>query len=346
MSIKGISQTMYVRKKEASIITFWGNKKLVNFGELERVDFMYAGKREPGYIDFVNNDNRITRFEFKAVANEKITRTVNLIRENYTELSINELHVENLKFYERWWFIVLTMLFCCGPIGLFLMWYKRKSTLDFRVTLTILMLVIWGTGTYAIYLTYVPAVNNANAVLGSYYDALNGDSREALNMLSQNDASTDSDVYKASTYKVGKDMPAGEYVLIADNADIRYFQVSSDSTGSADAILANGIFQSNTIVTVSNGQYFNFIGCHATPITEAPALDTTKDGMFKVGTHIDPGEYQIWPSENAEISYYAVLKDSTHMSESIKSNGILQGREYVTLEKGEYLELTGCYIME
>lgn len=352
MSVKGISQTLFVRKEEAIIVTFSGNKKPIVYDNLKRIEYMYATKGESGYIDFVNNNNRTTRFVFNTKANEKIVKTINLISEKYPELAINERHAVDLKFYERWWFIVITMFFCCWPIGLFLMWYKRKSTLDFRITLTVLIIAIWGGGTYAFYLNYISAMNNLNAAIEANYDVMNGSNidqdiplqNEAVN--NQTDTNQSNDIYKESTYKIGNDMPAGEYVLISDDSDIKYFQISNDSTGISNSIIANGVFQTNTIVTVDNGQYFKFSGCYAVPITEAPDLDTTKEGMFKVGTHLDPGEYQLWASSDADVAYYAVHEDSTHKSESIKTNGIIEGRTYVTVEKGEYLELTGCYIME
>jgi len=350
MSIKGVTQIMYVGGEEARIITLLGRSIPITYSDLKRIDYMYAAKGESGYVDFINNNNKATRFEFNAKANDQISRTIKSIHKNYPELMINEKNAEDLRFYERWWFMILTMFFCCAPIGLFLMWYKKKSTFDFRILLTIIIISIWGSGTYAVYL----AMNNTNAVLDAYHDTLNGTNtieqdKPLLNDIAiaptESEQNTD-DTYKASTYKIGTDMPAGEYVLVADDTDIKYFQISNDSTGLTNSIITNGVFQTNTIVTVSNGQYFNFIGCYAVPITESPTLDITKEGMFKVGKHLDPGEYQIWASSESDVAYYAVHKDSTHKSESIKTNGVIEGRTYVTVEKGEYLELTGCYIME
>ncbi|WP_313260751.1 hypothetical protein [Lacrimispora sp.] len=345
MSIKGVTQTMYVRKEEASIITLLGNTKIVVYNNLKHIDYMYAIKSESGYIDFVDNNNRTTRFEFNTKANDLILKTINLIHKKRPELTMNEKHAGDLRFYERWWFMIVTMFFCCGPIGLFLMWYKKKSTLDFRILLTIIIIAIWGSGTYAVYLT----MNNTNAALDAYHDTLNGANIKEQDIPLQSESlnkTESNDIYKASTYKIGNDMPAGEYVLIADDTDIKYFQISNDSTGLSNSIITNGVFQTNSIVTVDNGQYFNFTGCYAVPISEDTTLDTTKEGMFKVGKHLDPGEYQLWASNESDVAYYAIHKDSSHNSESIKTNGIIEGRTYVTVEKGEYLELTGCYIME
>jgi hypothetical protein len=59
----------------------------------------------------------------------------------------------------------------------------------------------------------------------------------------------------------------------------------------------------------------------------------------------NPGS-QLRKTDGADVSYYAIMKDSTHKMESIKTNGVIEGREYVTVEKGDYLELQCCYIIE
>lgn len=350
MSIKGTAQELYVGKQESNIISFFGNKKKIDYSDLKRIDYMLASASESGYLDFVHNSNKINRFEFNRKANEKILRTIELIQENNDGINFNEKRVNDLKFYERWWFMILTMFFCCAPVGLFLMWYKKKSTLNFRVTLTLLLSVIWISSIYVSYLNYVTAINRASEAIGKYQNALgsaysSNSTLESMESTEQNNANY-KDVYEAATYKIGQDMPAGEYVLFANASDVNYFQVSSDSSGAITSISANGVLKTNTIVTVSNGQYFNFIGCYAVPITEVTELDTSKEGMFKIGVNLDPGEYQLWKIDGSDVSYYAIMKDSTHKMESIKSNGIIDSREYVTVEKGDYLELQGCYIME
>lgn len=343
---------MYVGKKESNIISLWGSKKKIDYDDLKRIEYMVAAIMESGYIDFVHNDNKVERFEFNRKANEKISRTVELIQENNDSINFVEKRVEDLKFYERWWFIILSIFLFCAPIGLFLIWYKKKSTLHFRIMLTLLLSVLWITGIYASCLNYLSIMDESSAAIIEYQKTLdniysnNNTSGETYNESVDQSNSKYQDIYKAATYKIGKDMPAGEYVLFADSSDVNYFQISTDSSGSIASISANGVFKTNTIVTVSIGQYFNFIGCYAVPITEVPELDTTKEGMFKIGVHLNAGEYQVWPTDGVDVSYYAVMKDSTHGLESIKTNGVLSGREYVTVEKGDYLELQGCYIIE
>lgn len=174
MGIKGTSQTLYVSKKESNIVSFWGNKKKINYDDLKCINYMFATISELGYIDFINNDNRTIRFEFKPKSNEQILKTVNYIHEHFSELDLNEYLVSDLKLHERWWFMVLTMFFCCAPVGLFLMWYKKKSTFSFRVTLTLSLATLWLLGTYVSYLNYIHTMDQAQAVIAEYTNNLTG----------------------------------------------------------------------------------------------------------------------------------------------------------------------------
>lgn len=152
--------------------------------------------------------------------------------------------------------------------------------------------------------------------------------------------------YKASTYKVGTDIPAGEYVLFSDSFSA-YFELNKDSSGSLEAIIANDNFDANSIVTLSDGQYFTMTGCYAVPIEECKEIDSTSSGMFKIGYHIPAGEYRIETDENSIVSlaYLEVSKDSTHNLESITANDNFEGAKYITVENGQYLKLVGCHIV-
>ena len=152
--------------------------------------------------------------------------------------------------------------------------------------------------------------------------------------------------YSAGTYKIGTDMPAGEYVLFVDGFS-GYFSINKNSDGDLDNIIANDNFITNTIITVKKGQYLQLNGAYAVPIKQAKELDTTKEGMFKVGTHLKAGEYKIEVDKNstAGYGYVEVSTDSTHTLDSVKTNDNFQGTKYITVKKGQYLKLSGAHIV-
>jgi hypothetical protein len=65
-------------------------------------------------------------------------------------------------------------------------------------------------------------------------------------------------------YKVGYDIPAGEYNLIRNmGSSSAYYAVLSDDSGSISSIVTNSNFSgTNAIVTVSEGQYLKVSRAH------------------------------------------------------------------------------------
>ena len=145
--------------------------------------------------------------------------------------------------------------------------------------------------------------------------------------------------YENSTYKVGTDMPAGEYVLYATSG-LGYFCVSSDSYG--NSIVFNDNFEYNSIVSVEEGEYIELSRCYAEPIKSAGFLATTGSGMFKIGEHLPAGEYKLRATDDR--GYYCVYNDSRH--DNIETNDNFSGRAYVSVRNGQYLLLSRCEIDE
>lgn len=145
--------------------------------------------------------------------------------------------------------------------------------------------------------------------------------------------------YTAGVYKAGNDLPAGEYILFADNG-AGYFCVSSDSN--QDDIIFNENFKYNSIISINEGEYLNLTRCYAIPFDEKPELNVDGVGMFKVGTHIPAGEYKLEASGGT--GYYCIYPDSRQ--DDIISNDNFDGQNYVTVTDGQYLVLVRCKFAE
>lgn len=148
--------------------------------------------------------------------------------------------------------------------------------------------------------------------------------------------------YSDGQYKVGVDLPAGEYVAIASDS-FGYFCVSSDPN--KDDILFNDIFETNSILTVNDGEYLELDDCVAVGAEEfysVYTIKTDKTGvMLKVGYDIEPGEYQL-EAIVGETGYYCVFSNSRQ--EDIITNDLFDGTTYVTVSEGQYLVLDDCYL--
>lgn len=147
--------------------------------------------------------------------------------------------------------------------------------------------------------------------------------------------------WDAGMHKVGTDIPVGEYVLKANGYG--YFQISSDSSGELDSIVANDNFTTNSIVTVQDGQYLTLNDCTAYKMGEEPTLDTTKEGMFKVGVHLPAGEYKVHSDGRG---YVEVSSSSSHLLDNIVTNDNIEGDSYITVSDGQYLKLSDAYIVQ
>lgn len=141
--------------------------------------------------------------------------------------------------------------------------------------------------------------------------------------------------FDAGQYKVGVDIPAGEYVVFAK--DSGYFCVSSDSNG--NDILFNDNFDYNSIITIFDGEYLELSRCYAIPFDMVEEMETGKTGcMFKVGTHIRAGEYKL--DAGFDSGYYCIYSNSRH--DYIIANDNFEGQRYVTVSDGQYLLLSRC----
>ena len=151
--------------------------------------------------------------------------------------------------------------------------------------------------------------------------------------------------YKKGMYKIGTDMPAGEYVIVSNT--MTYVAITSDSSGTFDSIIANDNFNNRTIITVSEGQYLEFNSGKAYPISEAPKVVISngelKEGMYKVGLDIPAGEYKI--ASTVSSAYVEISADSSHELASIVSNDNFEGEKYISVSDGQYLKFSRAKLL-
>ena len=170
---------------------------------------------------------------------------------------------------------------------------------------------------------------------------------EATNTEEQTPTESDVITYSSGMYKVGTDIPAGEYLVESDGQE--YIEVATDSTGELDSIVTNAMYNNRMYITVSDGQYLTFGGT-ATPVSEAEAFQTENgyypEGQYLVGKDIPAGEYKISVLENSVtgFGYVEVASDSVGTLNSIITNSNIETDTYQSVTDGQYLTLSGCEI--
>lgn len=168
----------------------------------------------------------------------------------------------------------------------------------------------------------------------------NSDNKDAKSDLGSNEAAPVAS-YSAGSYRVGKDIPSGEYKIISSSRS-GYYCVYPDS--SKGDILSNGNFNTCTYVTVSDGQLLEVTGASFVAIADAkPTSTLSGEGIYKVGFDIQPGEYNITAQSGS--GYYAVLSTvDANESFNIINNDNFEGNSFVTVTDGQYLEISGATV--
>lgn len=152
--------------------------------------------------------------------------------------------------------------------------------------------------------------------------------------------------YGPGQYKVGTDLPSGEYYVLALYDGIHgYFSVTSDAND--DNIILNDIFDVNSIVSVNDGEYLSLDDATAIPssLFEAGYTINYQDftsGTLKVGHDIQPGEYKLTASGDSS-AYWSIYSNARH---DIVSNDYFDGSSYVTLSDGQYFNYEDCTISQ
>lgn len=147
--------------------------------------------------------------------------------------------------------------------------------------------------------------------------------------------------YKAGMYKVGSELPAGEYLFFSSGSQRAYVCISSDSN--QDNIIENENFSNSLFITVADGQYLQAKRCYfvkASDYTVAINDDGSfGEGMYRVGIDIPAGEYKLTAGEDRA---YWCLYSSSNIPFDIDDNDNFEGSAYVTVHQGQYLIIKRC----
>ena len=170
----------------------------------------------------------------------------------------------------------------------------------------------------------------------------------------------ESGVFPSGTYLVGEEIPAGEYILVSEYSETDHlFYAGIYADREKEQEISGGWNEFSVIMQLEEGTYFSFSWANCYDVTKknVPNDPTKHPGMFCVGRDIDPGTYTIvpYPDEPHELHpTYAVYTELGSVAPMIAESGslynpanskVLDSAE-VTLEEGQYLNLSECMIAE
>ena len=154
--------------------------------------------------------------------------------------------------------------------------------------------------------------------------------------------------YTEGMYKVGTDIPAGEYcVTNTRGTGTFYVEVSADSSG--NSIIANDNLELFGYVSLKDGEYLKINGGSAYAVEGVGNLSDFNNGrammgIYKVGKDIPAGEYNIQLLNGATTGYYEVNSSPIGSNSDIITNDNITSNAYVTISDGQYIKLSNCFI--
>lgn len=166
--------------------------------------------------------------------------------------------------------------------------------------------------------------------------------------------------FQSGDYKVGEDIPAGTYYIRANTYkfdsginSLAYRNISTDPEG--DDALINGWFNYSTYVELKEGTYFHMSHCGAFDVSKCPVENDPFEhpGTFMVGLDVEPGSYELVLVNGGDHADYAVYEKAEDIgiplwlsgSKALYGGGAYGG-EVVTLEEGQFIELSNAVLTE
>lgn len=162
------------------------------------------------------------------------------------------------------------------------------------------------------------------------------------------DPDANSSADNSGFYKVGTDIEPGEYLVLPGN-DYGYYECTSDTSGNIGSIIYNQVLFENepSYITVRSGEYLKIDSASIYKVSEAPSIkpanNVYRSGQYKVGRDIPAGTYTVTDLGNGSVN---VNIDSRHdLSDAVLAENLYGGSIVITVEDGQYIELTSAQII-
>lgn len=151
--------------------------------------------------------------------------------------------------------------------------------------------------------------------------------------------------YELGSYRVGVDIAAGETTIkVADGAGYMIFDSSDYFDEDNMVYIGAGYYPE--YVNLKKGQVIWFLD-NATvgaKVAGAKSDGSYGEGMYKVGKDIQPGKYDLIPTDGENS--YAIYYDLKFAEISYRDYGDnIESTTVVTLASGEYIEFIGCKLV-
>ncbi|MGI5856811.1 MAG: hypothetical protein ACOX64_10160 [Candidatus Merdivicinus sp.] len=149
--------------------------------------------------------------------------------------------------------------------------------------------------------------------------------------------------YPAGMYRIGSEIPLGEYYLQSNGDRTIFADILADSCDTGDSRLEGSSFENFGYFTVTEGTYLDVSGGRFTAVENAP-IPHPEDGvypagMYRVGRDLPAGEYLLTPDQDYS-AHYEILDSSQGGYEHQLDSGWSDGELSFRVEEGQYLNIS------
>ena len=157
-------------------------------------------------------------------------------------------------------------------------------------------------------------------------------------------------VFSDGVYRIGKDIPEGYYLLVADTVADNHavFGIYADSE--CKEKIYGDWFEYSKIVRLEGDSYFKISWGTAYDMSVCDIENSPfeKSGMFEVGRDVKAGEYYIISSgESGQLSEWCIYSGFDFVSPKVYDSGkVEKNGVFVSLENGQFIELKNCILQK
>ena len=155
---------------------------------------------------------------------------------------------------------------------------------------------------------------------------------------------SDERVYVAGSYLIGRDIPAGDYVLVEEDDAVFASVIVREGVTEDSGLVAHHLINRQAAVRFTEGKWLTLTEARAYPLALAPKAEdgNASEGGYVVGVTLSAGTYTVLLNDKAPLSSYSVYDGVLGSGEQLLKFEVIREATDITLDPGEYIELSGC----
>ena len=155
---------------------------------------------------------------------------------------------------------------------------------------------------------------------------------------------SDERVYVAGSYLIGRDIPAGDYVLVEEDDAVFASVIVREGVTEDSGLVAHHLVNRQAAVRFTEGKWLTLTETRAYPLALAPKAEdgNAGEGGYVVGVTLPAGTYTVLLNDKAPLSSYSVYDGVLGSGEQLLKFEVIREATDITLDPGEYIELSGC----